>query len=61
MPESSKTITHYQFGKIEIDNHVYTDDVIIFGQEIIGSWWRSEGHCVYMEDFECISLEKRCP
>lgn len=37
-------INSYEFGKIEVNNKKYTNDVIIFPDKIKSDWWRDEGH-----------------
>lgn len=46
------------FGKIKIDGHEYTQDVIIYPYRIDSSWWRKEGHRLQIEDIGDI-LEAR--
>ncbi|MDI6760581.1 MAG: MTH938/NDUFAF3 family protein [Candidatus Brocadiaceae bacterium] len=38
------------FGRIKIDGHEYTRDVIIYPNRIDSSWWRKEGHRLQIED-----------
>ncbi|MFQ5965472.1 MAG: Mth938-like domain-containing protein [Candidatus Scalinduaceae bacterium] len=45
-------IKSYEFGRIEIDNTVYTNDVIIYDEYVNPSWWRKEGHYLQIEDIE---------
>ncbi|MBI5043219.1 MAG: hypothetical protein HZC10_05190 [Nitrospirae bacterium] len=42
-------ITHYSFGKIDIDGKTYTSDVIIYPDKVDASWWRKEGHYLQIE------------
>ena len=51
-------ITDYAFGRITIDDTIFSNDVIIHGQEIISEWWRKKGHLVDIDDLKMISLEK---
>jgi len=46
------------FGRIKIDGHEYTRDVIIYPNRIDSSWWRKEGHRLQIEDVADI-LEAR--
>lgn len=46
------TIDDYRFGKIAIDGHTYTNDVIILPDRILPNWWRNEGHELAMEDLQ---------
>ena len=51
-------ITGYEFGRITIDSKIFTDDVIIHGEEIIPDWRRKSGHLADIEDMNGISLEE---
>jgi hypothetical protein len=37
-------ISEYTFGKIVINDQMYTSDLIIAPDKIIDSWWRKQGH-----------------
>ncbi|UCG04156.1 MAG: Mth938-like domain-containing protein [Candidatus Heimdallarchaeota archaeon] len=43
-------IEHYSFGDIKINGKSFSNDVIIFPEEVLPSWWRKEGHNLHMED-----------
>ncbi len=43
-------IDSYSFGRIVIDGHAYTSDVIIYRDRVDASWWRKEGHRLQPED-----------
>ena len=43
-------INSYDFGRIEIDNKAYTNDVIIYDDHVKCTWWRKEGHYLQIED-----------
>lgn len=45
-------ITSFKFGKICIDGHEYTSDVILFPEGIFHPWWRKQGHRVVFRDVE---------
>lgn len=45
-------IKSYEFGRIEINSRVYTNDVIIYDEHVNSSWWRKEGHYLQIEDIE---------
>jgi hypothetical protein len=51
-------ITHYSFGKIEIDGKTYTSDVIIYPEHVDSSWWRQEGHLLQITDLKNIIVAK---
>lgn len=40
----------YSFGKMEIQEQVYTKDLIILPDKIISPWWRVSGHKIIMKD-----------
>lgn len=37
-------IDDYNFGKITVDGHTYTSDIIITPDTVIDGWWRKQGH-----------------
>lgn len=44
-------IEGYSFGRITINNKLYTNDVIVSNDGVIeAKWWRKEGHNVNIED-----------
>lgn len=45
-------IEHYSWGQISINGQTYTSDVIIYPDRIDSSWWRKEGHNLYIEDLK---------
>lgn len=51
-------ISHYQFGKIVIDNTTYTNDVIVYEEEVISNWWRKEGHRLDVDDLKRAPLKE---
>lgn len=53
-----KEIESYSFGRIVIDGHKYTSDVIVFPDKVEGNWWRKEGHSLHEEDIKSV-LERR--
>lgn len=53
-----KKIESYSFGKIVIDGHEYSSDVIVFPDKIESNWWRKKGHSLYEEDIKNV-LERR--
>ncbi len=46
-------IENYRFGKISINGKTYTNDVLIFEDEI-REWWREKGHTLQVQDLEWI-------
>ncbi len=53
-----KRIESYSFGRIVIDGHPYTKDVIILPDKVLSPWWRKEGHLLHMEDLQEVVAEK---
>ena len=47
-------IESYSFGKLSINGKIYLSDLIIFPDRVYDSWWRNEGHNLYMEDIRDI-------
>ena len=43
-------IDAYQFGRIVVNGKEYTSDVIIYPDNVDGSWWRKTGHELCLED-----------
>lgn len=51
-------IEHYSFGKIVIDGHAYTSDVVIYPGRVDASWWRKQGHFLQPDDLADIISSK---
>lgn len=51
------TIEEYQFGRVKVDDAVYTDDVIISPDGVNDSWWREKGHEVSNVDLDPVLEE----
>jgi hypothetical protein len=49
---SAPRIEDYRFGRIVVDAQVYTKDLIILPNRVVGDWWRQEGHKLLPEDLE---------
>ena len=47
-------IETYSFGNIMIKGKKYRNDLKIVGNQIIGDWWRREGHALYPMDIDDI-------
>ena len=45
-------IEDYTFGKIIVDGHAFTSDVIITPERVIDNWWRKEGHRLDKSDLD---------
>jgi hypothetical protein len=48
MPE----IDGYTFGRVTIDGHEETHDVIVLPERVVRGWWRKEGHGLVLEDLD---------
>jgi hypothetical protein len=48
----------YRFGRIDIDGHAYTSDVIITPERVVDTWWRQEGHQLAVADLADIVSAK---
>lgn len=48
----SLMIEAYQFGRMVVDDKVYTSDLIVLHDRIIKGWWRKEGHKLWPLDLE---------
>ena len=44
----------YSFGSMTVMRKKYRNDLKIIGNQIIGDWWRREGHALYAEDIDDI-------
>jgi len=51
-------IENYSFGQMLINGKKYNSDLIIFKDYIYDSWWRKEGHNLYIDDIKEIIDEK---
>jgi hypothetical protein len=47
-------IDSYRFGHIVIDGEAHTKDVILLPDQVIGGWWRQEGHSLSPDDLEAV-------
>jgi hypothetical protein len=47
-------IESYRFGHIVIDGQAHTKDVIILPDQVIGGWWRREGHNLHADDLQAV-------
>lgn len=51
-------IESYAFGRMDVDGHTYTSDLIIFPDRVNDSWWRKSGHNLCLEDIEDVLKEE---
>lgn len=47
-------IEDYGFGSMTIMGQSHRNDLKIIDNEIVGNWWRKEGHALYVEDIDDI-------
>lgn len=45
-------IEDYSFGRVVVDGHEETRDVIVLPRRVVRNWWRREGHALVLEDLE---------
>ena len=49
-------ISHYQFGRMVVDERTYSTDLIIQGLKVMPEWWRSQGHRLDMGDLAWVQF-----
>jgi hypothetical protein len=42
----------YRFGRLTVDGHEHTRDLIVLPERIVPDWWRCDGHSLAMEDLD---------
>ena len=47
-------IESYSFGNMRVMGENHRNDLKIIDKQIIGNWWRREGHALYPEDIDDI-------
>ncbi len=47
-------IDSYSFGSMTVMGENHRNDLKIIDKQIIGNWWRREGHALYAEDIDDI-------
>ncbi len=52
MKEEAPMITHYSFGRMEINGDSYNEDLIIKEKQVFPHWWRKRGHNIELSDFD---------
>jgi hypothetical protein len=40
----------YRFGRILVDGHEETRDLIVLPDRVVSNWWRKDGHSLVLED-----------
>jgi hypothetical protein len=51
-PESMARLEGYSFGRVTVDGHEHTRDLIVLPDRVVPDWWRREGHSLAMEDLD---------
>jgi hypothetical protein len=51
-------IESYHFGAMTVRGQVHRNDLKIIGEDIVGNWWRREGHALHAEDIDDILYAK---
>ena len=51
-------ITHYEFGRISVNDKDYSSDVIIGADRVQDNWWRKEGHNLAIDDLDAVLKAK---
>jgi hypothetical protein len=49
----------YRFGRLTVDGHEHTRDLIVLPDRVVADWWRREGHSLAIEDLERCSMSFR--
>ena len=44
----------YSFGRVTVDGHQHTRDVIVLPDRVVSNWWRREGHSLAIEDLDAV-------
>jgi hypothetical protein len=42
----------YHFGRLTVDGHEHTRDLIVLPDRVVADWWRREGHSLAIEDLD---------
>jgi len=45
-------IDHYEFGRIVVDGHEETRDLIILPDRVVPNWRRRDGHALVLDDLD---------
>ena len=47
-------IEGYDFGRVRVDGHEETRDVIVLPERVVRDWWRKDGHGLVLEDLDAV-------
>jgi hypothetical protein len=45
-------LEEYRFGRVLVDGHEETRDVIVLPDRVVQNWWRKDGHSLVMDDLK---------
>jgi hypothetical protein len=51
-PEGMARLQDYSFGRLTVDGHEHTRDLIVLPHRVVPDWWRHDGHSLAMEDLD---------
>ncbi len=51
---SAPKIESYRFGQMVVDGEKHSKDLILLPEQIIGNWWRKQGHRLSPDDLEAV-------
>jgi hypothetical protein len=51
-PKGMARLEDYSFGRLTVDGHEHTRDLIVLPDRVVSDWWRREGHSLAMEDLD---------
>lgn len=51
-------IESYTFGRMEVNGHTYTSDLILYPDKVQDSWWRETGHRLSLKDIKDVLKEE---
>jgi hypothetical protein len=51
-PDHMARLEDYSFGRLTVDGHEHTRDLIVLPERVVPDWWRRDGHSLAMEDLD---------
>jgi hypothetical protein len=51
-PDLMVRLEGYRFGRLTVDGHEHTRDLIVLPERVVSYWWRREGHSLVIEDLD---------
>jgi len=43
-------LSGYTFGRVAVDGHTHTDDLVVLPDRVVANWWREQGHSLSVAD-----------